>query len=196
MINHITLPRFSRPQFLTWRHLLIIFGMVGTGVVNPTDMQVSDDAALLSAGAFFAFALVFVLFVMPAFRKEAELFETNHVDNGHPYIASEAEAEQHQHWIAALPFMRGHRGGYVYIIRDIDVTGFYKIGKTNQPSRRLNEFVAQYPFRFMVTHIIVCRDMTAVETLLHRHFADKRARGEWFSLTPDDVRWIKRLETC
>lgn len=147
-------------------------------------------------GAFLAFGVSFLLFALPAFRKEHKLILDDCVDNGYANIAAARQAEDHQRWMDALPFMRGHRGGYVYIIRDIDVTGFYKIGKTNQPSRRLNEFIAQYPFRFVVSHIIVCRDMTAVETLLHRHFANKRARGEWFALDAGDVAWIRQLESA
>lgn len=195
MIHSITFPRFSRPQFLTWKHMFIMFAMFGTGLVNPSDIQAPEWLMYMCMGAFLAFSVAFAFFTWPALQKEHDLYINDYVDNGYPYIAKERDAEQHQRWMDALPFMRGHRGGYVYIIRDIDVTGFYKIGKTNQPSRRLNEFVAQYPFRFMVSHIIVCRDMTAVETLLHRHFAGKRTRGEWFSLTSEDVRWIKQMRS-
>jgi len=88
-------------------------------------------------------------------------------------------------------------GGFVYVIRDITVTGRYKIGRSTSVNRRFLEFAAKFPFQYTVIHIIASADSHELESVLHRQFAAKRVSGsEWFSLTPDDVRWIKRLETC
>jgi hypothetical protein len=83
--------------------------------------------------------------------------------------------------------------GTVYIIQDIDVTGYYKIGKTQQPVDRIGHFDTMLPFDVQVVHLITSKDCNALETVLHRHFASKRVRGEWFALTDADVQWIKQM---
>lgn len=85
----------------------------------------------------------------------------------------------------------------VYLIRDLDVTGYTKIGRTNDLHSRLSTFGAKLPFKFQIVHIIETNDSRTIEHNLHKHFAKQRVNNsEWFSLTPDDVRWIKRMETC
>lgn len=85
------------------------------------------------------------------------------------------------------------KGGTVYVIQDADVTGYYKIGKTQQPADRIGHFDTMLPFNVRVVHLITSKDCNALETVLHRHFASKRVRGEWFALTDADVQWIKQM---
>lgn len=84
--------------------------------------------------------------------------------------------------------------GCVYVLRDVDVTGWYKIGKTTKPVERIGHFDTHLPFAVSVVHIIPAKDCTQLETVLHRQFADKRMRGEWFALSDSDVQWIMRME--
>ena len=86
------------------------------------------------------------------------------------------------------------RGGYVYVIRDIEVSGLYKIGKSQDVRKRLTDFGAKLPFEFHIVHIVPAGNHTALETVLHHNFADKRQRGEWFALEWEDVVWIRRFE--
>lgn len=82
----------------------------------------------------------------------------------------------------------------VYLLQDMDVTGFYKIGKSTAPTDRIGHFDTMLPFETRVVHIIEAKDCNATETMLHRHFASKRVRGEWFRLSDADVAWITKLE--
>jgi Meiotically Up-regulated Gene 113 (MUG113) protein len=51
-------------------------------------------------------------------------------------------------------------------------------------------FDIQSPFPFQVHLLIPTEDMAATEAELHLRFATKRLRGEWFSLTPEDLALI------
>lgn len=85
------------------------------------------------------------------------------------------------------------RGRYVYIVQDADITRCCKIGRTNWPARRLNDFGVQLPFRMRVVCIIRCSDMVALEGFLHKRYAHKRHGGEWFALDTKDIRDIRRI---
>lgn len=88
----------------------------------------------------------------------------------------------------------GFYRGCVYVIQDIDVTYYYKIGKTTSPADRIGHFDTMLPFQTCVVHIISARDCNAVEAVLHRHFASKRKRGEWFALNDADIAWIRQMD--
>lgn len=81
--------------------------------------------------------------------------------------------------------------GYVYLIQS--PTGNYKIGRTTDPANRLKTFEVKLPFEVEFVCVIQCENMFTVERELHQRFADKRVNGEWFSLLPDDVEYIKGL---
>lgn len=82
----------------------------------------------------------------------------------------------------------------VYVLQDMDVSGFCKIGKSAMPANRIGHFDTMLPFNTRVVHIIEAKDCTALETMLHRHFEAKRRRGEWFALSPADIQWIIQIE--
>ena len=92
------------------------------------------------------------------------------------------------------------RAGFVYIISNIGAFGenIYKIGMTRrlEPMDRISELSsASVPFPFDVHAMIFSEDAPALETLLHRHFADRQvnkvnARKEFFKV---DLEEIKQL---
>lgn len=84
--------------------------------------------------------------------------------------------------------------GCVYVIQDIDVSLWYKIGKSTAPAERIGHFDTMLPFRTRIVHIISSKDCNALEAMLHRHFAAKRQRGEWFALDSSDIAWLLALE--
>lgn len=81
--------------------------------------------------------------------------------------------------------------GYVYLI--LASTGHYKIGRTKSYKDRMKLFGVQLPFTFEFIHVIQTEDMYTLESKLHERFASKRVNGEWFSLTDEDVAYIKSL---
>ncbi len=80
---------------------------------------------------------------------------------------------------------RAQRRGVVYILKADN--GLYKIGKTSNPDERLPRLAIQLPYPIVVVRQILTDDMDALESELHRRFADKRAHGEWFRLTQADL---------
>jgi hypothetical protein len=68
----------------------------------------------------------------------------------------------------------------------------YKIGHTNSVGRRGREFAIKIPVPPTTIHSIETDDPTGVEAYWHKRFAEKRGEGEWFALSPEDVKIFKR----
>jgi hypothetical protein len=81
--------------------------------------------------------------------------------------------------------------GFVYLLRH-GSRREYKIGRTNNPLRREGELGIQLPEKCQPIHSIKTDDPEGVEAYWHRRFAGKRKEGEWFALTPQDIRAFKR----
>lgn len=73
-----------------------------------------------------------------------------------------------------------------YLMKD-EATGQTKIGKSKVPQRRERTLQAEKP---TISLLYVCD--CDVENELHKQYADKRTRGEWFTLTEDDINYICR----
>ena len=92
-----------------------------------------------------------------------------------------------------LPQLQG-RAGYVYIIQDIEVSYRYKIGRTNNPQRRIDmQFGVELPFKIKLVHLLQTDDAVAVENDLHQRYAKNRKRGEWFKLSDLQLQEIRNL---
>lgn len=77
---------------------------------------------------------------------------------------------------------------HVYLMHDT-TNGFYKIGISNNPEYRERTLQSEKPS----IEIVCCKEYPirsiaeAFEAALHKAFASKRIRGEWFSLDETDV---------
>jgi hypothetical protein len=85
-------------------------------------------------------------------------------------------------------------GSTVYLLQDIDVSGYVKIGRSINPYHRLRDFGVKLPFATRLIHVIQCRDDRRVEGFLHEYFAHRHVNGEWFALTREDVETIKQFD--
>lgn len=78
---------------------------------------------------------------------------------------------------------------FVYLIA---VGEYHKIGRTDNPHRRLSQ-LDKGPEPAKLVHIIPTTDAGWLETAMHRAFMPKRYRGEWFRLTAADVETIRQI---
>lgn len=79
--------------------------------------------------------------------------------------------------------------GSVYLFKSGE---FHKVGRSNSVGRRAYEVGLQLPERVEVIHEIETDDPEGIEAYWHRRFAARRANGEWFRLTADDLVAFKR----
>lgn len=81
--------------------------------------------------------------------------------------------------------------GVVYFLYG---NGFIKIGKSSNFKYRKSWFDVKLPFKVELVHTIKSNDIHACEIIFHKRYEDKRANGEWFNLTAEDVAEIKLVE--
>ena len=68
----------------------------------------------------------------------------------------------------------------------------YKIGKAILVERRTDQISLQLPGDLELVHVIRTDDPYGIENYWHRRFAVKNSKGEWFSLSREDVQAFKR----
>lgn len=87
------------------------------------------------------------------------------------------------------PDTRANDDAFVYLLKS---GKHYKIGQTNHLGRRAYEIDLQLPERAELVHSIRTDDPVGIERYWHQRFGDRRANGEWFALTREDVAAFRR----
>jgi Meiotically up-regulated gene 113 len=86
--------------------------------------------------------------------------------------------------------------GFVYMgLLKIGREKRYKMGKTNLVERRQDQISVQLPENLDLVHAVKTDDPAGIENYWHKRFAAKRTKGEWFSLSHEDVKAFKRRKT-
>jgi hypothetical protein len=83
--------------------------------------------------------------------------------------------------------------GYVYLaLLKLGREKRYKIGKAVLVERRKDQISIQLPEDFALAHSITTDDAYGIEEYWHRRFAAKNTKGEWFSLSRQDIDAFRR----
>lgn len=75
--------------------------------------------------------------------------------------------------------------GFVYVMREPD--GLYKIGESSDVLQRKGDLECELGVKLVLVYTIPCKDQHIAEAFLHRFFAHKRVKGEWFTLDDQDI---------
>jgi hypothetical protein len=103
--------------------------------------------------------------------------------------AIRSKPQEHYAEIIADESESGAVHGYVYLLKS---GKFYKIGRTNQLDRRQYEIGLQLPEENQPIHSIETDDPSGIEAYWHNRFKETRMKGEWFTLSPSDVRAFRK----
>jgi hypothetical protein len=112
------------------------------------------------------------------------------------FVKVETPTSQIQEWHHLAPLSQRHNSkglntSYVYFIRESGMQRI-KIGKADDPKQRIKELSTGSAHNHEIVHLIKSENPYKTENLFHKHFREKRYKGEWFDITEKDLRWIQR----
>lgn len=192
------MPLHIRMKWRFWSMIVIAYlSFLPTVLLDISPYNTTLDKV---CGVIVVTAVTFILFMDVFYRRISQWYSNNYL-----LTISLQKRRKNDFWTSAVFASRTHdyysvrldqypTGQYVYVIKDISASGYYKIGKTNNPARRLRKFEVLLPISIHIITIIPCDDMTKLESSLHGQFWRKRVNGEWFNLSGDDLESILPVE--
>lgn len=87
---------------------------------------------------------------------------------------------------------KNSKEGFVYLLSIVDTAGakFYKIGMAKILQQRIDNIQGCTPFDLVVECAYFTNNRWTEERVLHKRFAHKNVRAEWFNLDDVDVAYI------
>jgi len=80
----------------------------------------------------------------------------------------------------------------VYVIGNTTLA-VYKIGRSSNYKVRRSVLAVTFPFEIDTEILIITGNEIVLEKELHNKFSSKRRKGEWFTLTKEDLDYLKEL---
>jgi hypothetical protein len=106
---------------------------------------------------------------------------------------AEQQSRQPQSDGSPVDITAATKAGYVYLgLLKLGREKRYKIGKAVLVERRRDQISLQLPEDLDLVHAISTDDAYGIEQYWHRRFAAKNTKGEWFSLSREDVQAFTR----
>lgn len=85
---------------------------------------------------------------------------------------------------------------FIYVWKDKEDNRYYKIGRTNNPYKRLKTFQTAQPKPIEVVAVAAVKNDEKAESFIHKKFANIRVRdnGEWFYSTRALKRFVNKIK--
>lgn len=85
---------------------------------------------------------------------------------------------------------------FIYVWKDKEDERYYKIGRTNNPYKRLKTFQTAQPKPIEVVAVVAVKNDEKAEKFIHEKFANIRVRGngEWFYATRGLKRYVSKIK--
>lgn len=97
--------------------------------------------------------------------------------------------------IGYVPNPGKRHSNFIYVWKDKEDDRYYKIGRTNNPYRRLKTFQTAQPKPIEVVAVLAVKNDEKAEKIIHEKFANIRVRdnGEWFYAKNDLKRYVSSI---
>lgn len=109
------------------------------------------------------------------------------------HMARSRNAGRYEGWVV-MGKNNWTKPGYIYLVKAIEPQTHYKIGRSQNPQKRIESMGVKLPYPIEVICLIETENMFELEKQLHQHFDSKRVNGEWFKLDEEDIDYIKGVE--
>lgn len=82
--------------------------------------------------------------------------------------------------------------GYIYFVEAAN--GYFKIGRSDNPSKRFVDLVNMSPVPLWLRHSIFSDNYVLAEGRIHQMMSEHRKHGEWFELPDSELEWCLSLD--